>query len=166
MAEDEVRLPSIPSIEQHPIKVLLVAVLATIAGAWVIIRPAIVDDLSLDFVTSVSAEQHHDEIKDEVMSAQKIMGIRIDGLEDKIDTNSDTVKSLQTEVRLTAAFQLERSLKMDLESHRNQPESARGDSYSNDVARLERQLGLATDYKTCLLENKPNCDYLQRQLWQ
>ena len=166
MEQDEVRNLNIPKLENHPAKFLLGGLLATVVGAWAVMKPVIVEDLSTDFIPSAHAEVAHKEIKEEVQAAQEVLNYRIDGLEDKIDENSRTTKSLQTEVRLTAAFQLERSLKMDLEAHKNQPEDTRDINWSSDIARLQRQTGLATDYKNCLLENKPNCDYLQRQLWQ
>jgi hypothetical protein len=160
MTDEEVmKLPSLVSIEKHPIKAVLAAVMVGLGSLWALHRPALVDDLSADFFTVARAEAEHQEIKD-------TMTVRMDVLENKIDDNSTAVKGLQTEVRLTAAFQLERSIKYDLEAHKSQSPETRDPTWREDVSRLERQLILATDYKECVLYERPNCDHLQRQLWQ
>lgn len=166
MATDEMTLPNLAGLEKHPVKSILMALILGFGSIWAFYRPALIADLSLDFVPVAVAQSAHEEITEEVALARKVMSSRMDTLEGKIDENSYAVQSLQTEFRLTAAFQLEHSIKMDLEKHENQTVDQRDANWSNDVSKLKRRLSLSTQYKNCILNEDLNCDLLQRQLYQ
>ena len=166
MESDEMNLPVISTFEKHPVKSLAGVLLLGLGGMWAFYRPALVEDLAKDFVPVAQAQVMHEEIVEELTEARRDMDSRIDSLENKIDGNSTAVKGLQTEFRLTAAFQLEHSIKTDLEAHENQPIEKRDMNWVEDVRNLKRRLSLATQYKNCVLHEEPNCDLLQRQLYQ
>jgi len=156
---DEMKIPTLTQLGKHPISVIFMTLGLSIGSVWAFYRPALIADLSADFFTVALAETVHQEIKD-------TMNDRMDTLEDKVDDNSIATKSLQTEFRLTAAFQLENSIKINLESHQAQLPENRDANWGQDVGRLKRRLVLATDYKECVLYERPNCELLQRQLYQ
>jgi len=166
MANGDTNVINIAGLEKHPVKAIIMALVVGFGSTWAFYRPALIEDLALDFVTTASAQSTHKDIQDQVVQGQEVMGLRIDRLEGKIDVNSYTVKSLQTEFRLTAAFQLEHSIKIDLENHESQSTEQRDSNWSSDVRKLRRRLTLATSYKDCILNESPNCELLQRQLYQ
>ena len=94
-------------------------------------------------------------------------------IEDKIVVLSATVDEIQVsqnehirEFKFANAFQLERAYQEDLARHL--AENLQTPAWLSDKRKLESKVRTATEYKSCVLENKPKsvCDLLQQQLWQ
>ena len=69
-----------------------------------------------------------------------------------------------TEFRLMAAVQAVRAYQEDLAKHRATTNN--GNGWIVRETALENKVELAKEYKNCILNDRPNCDLLQRQLWQ
>lgn len=140
--------------ENNPIKTsVLGSILAMLVAGWTFMRPAIIEDLSADFVTKSEATELNSQVTK-----------RLDTLEEELSLNKDAVNSLAIEVRVSAAFQMERSFKNDLAEHRREKIDDPG--WRQAERNLQEKVILAERYRDCLLHNDINCDILQRQLLQ
>ena len=154
MADSEVKAIGYSEIKNHPIKVTL-GLLGVIFVAGMSAKPWMVEQISMDFFTKAEAANH-------TQSVNK----RLDTMEVQLKGNSNAINGLTTEVRVSAAFQMQRGIQDDLNkhiAHKPSPETSR---WRDTKRHLEERLRLATEYKNCVLQESRNCALLQGQLWR
>ena len=136
---------SLKTIKEHPIiSAVFAAGLISFGSIWGVLRPLVFEDLALEFVTKAYADE------------------QISNLEIKVNDLSEKFDGHIVEFRVTNAFALEQGFKADLDRHNAMDTDTPG--RSTDISAVSRKLDLATQYKNCLLAERPNCDVIQKQV--
>ncbi len=104
-------------------------------------------------VTHAQADEDKREIKQDIEELVAVVG---------------EVQTVQTEhiieFRVANSFQMISAANTELKNHMLDELNTPGWLATKD--KLESRLQLSIDYKNCILNNRPNCNLLQRQLWQ
>ena len=145
-------------LAEHPIKVLLLTGAVSLSAAWALARPLLVEDLSADFESIKKSDEQHQIIE------RRITG-RMEQIEKSIDTNTGTLKLISTEIKVNAAFAMERAIQSDLEKHNSEPDP-HNTRWFEERTQLENRHILAKEYKMCVLAEDRNCDLLKAQLYK
>lgn len=146
---------SLREIQNYPIRTSIGAILGIITVIWALYRPVLIEDLSADFVT-----------KAELIKQTDIVTRQLRTLQGDMTSTQAVLGGLVTQVNVTAAFQMERGFQEDLDKHeadRPRPVTSRWLETERD---LIAKRDLANQYKNCVLNERKNCDMLQKQLWQ
>jgi hypothetical protein len=69
-----------------------------------------------------------------------------------------------TEYRMDKAYIMIRNTERDLSDH--EAEKLNTPAWRESRRELTRKVRLAHEYKVCLQDEKPNCNLIQRQIWQ
>lgn len=133
--------------------------LVTIPGTWLAViflagwigKPWLAD--AVGFIPRAEADKQHKELID----AGDLRDRAILDIGSKVD-------DLALEVRVNVAFQMVSTLEEKLASHQAEDQNTPG--WRDEGRRLKARVTLARQYKDCLVNKRPNCHLLQRQLWQ
>ena len=142
-------------MQGHPIKTSVITGVILVSILWSFYRPALIADLSADFVTKAELTRQT------TLVTGKLTLMKLDRINDRA-----VLDRLANRFDISAAFQMKRGFQDDLDTHALD----KTDSPSNRWLKTQRDLNgrydLSVQYKNCLLAKKDNCDELQKQLWQ
>lgn len=144
---------SVRDIENHPIKVNLVATLALAAALWGFYRPALVEDLKADFVIKAKMQQH-----------TQAMTVQLSSMKTEMTTTRRALDGLVTQVAFTNAFQMERAAQADLDKHAEHRPNPATSRWRETEHKLEAKVLLTAQYSSCVLAEESNCHLLREQL--
>lgn len=157
---NEVNIRSLNRAKEHPIKVsvvtsVLVSLILLLGFIWLFVRPALGEELAKYFVTKTEMRQH----TDEVMS-------QLDVMQTDQKSSKTAFNGLRIQVNLASAFQMERGFKDDLNEHDAGVPNPPTAKWRAGKREIEDKLKLVAQYTDCVLNERKNCEQLQRQLWR
>jgi hypothetical protein len=132
-----------------------VSLTVILAFIWLLMRPALGEDLAKYFTTKVEMKQH----TGEVMS-------RLDTMQHEQRDSKTDFNGLRTQVNLSSAFQMERGFKDIMNEHDAIKPTPTTAKWRADKREIDDKLVLVSQYKSCVLAEGKNCHLLQRQLLQ
>ena len=154
--DDDVKIYGANKAKQYPITVsVMVSLTVLLTFIWLLVRPALGEDLATYFVTKAEMEQHTDKVTSQLDTMQR-----------EQQSNKAALNGLSTQVNLASAFQMERGFKDDRNEHDADKPTPTTAKWRAREREINDQLVLVTQYKDCVLAEKKNCDLLQRQLLQ
>ena len=136
----------IKNAQDHPIKTSMIALLGVLAALWAFYRPALIEDLSADFVTKTELQVH-------MTAANK----RFDTIDGKLDT-------IISKNDLTDAYSIIGGISADIDRHDKLRNDSRAWAETSGI--LDDRLNKAVEYKDCIVSGRPGCSNIQDQIFQ
>ncbi len=152
MDEAEMNTVSLLKLKDHPVTVPLIWLGIIFMSGW-LGKPMAKAALAAEFYTQDQARAHVNQVTS-----------RLDTIENTQGRMSKTMDADISERKAAGAFQLLRALSADLAAHRQLPKTAPG--WSERDRLLVEQVDLAHEYKDCVMNERPKCDIIQRQIFR
>ncbi len=155
MENSDMNLPTfgIKTAEGHPIKVSMIAVLGLLAAVWAFYRPALINDLSADFVTTLQMEQH---------IAQQ--NLQVASLNTRLDTIDTKLGSMLAKDARADAYSIIGSVEGDIDRHNKL--KSNDPAWAQTNKQLNERLKTAIEYRDCVMADRRNCVLIKEQIWQ
>ncbi len=154
---DEVKTKDMLAIDlskatKHPVTMPAIWLVAIFLAGWMG-KPIIMDWGGEIFFTKVEAADHITAVNE-----------KLDRIEQNSTKNAKVMTDHITEFQSTAAFQVLRGLENDLARHKL--DKQRTVAWQERTDNLEHMVALAHEYKNCLVNVRPNCHLIQKQIFQ
>lgn len=144
---------NIKNAQDHPIKAGLASLGIVLAALWAFYRPALIEDLSADFVTKAEMSAH-----EAVQVAQAA------AINRRFDTVDSKLGTLISKNNLTDAYSIIGGISADIDRHDKVRNNSQAWAETSFI--LKERLNKAVEYKDCIVGGHDNCSRIQSQIFQ